>query len=321
MTADGVATNVAACGGTACTFACNAGYYYSGGKCIRDGGWSAWSGWGACTANGGGGCNPANYPQTRTRACNNPAPDNGGAPCTLDAGATCTAVSGGGCLAESSTQACAGAVPVGSGSGTFCGTWGCVTSTWYCGGFNASCNPGAAAQVDCNYNGCAPVVAGRTDQWTEQSNVGGCSCAANYGVGSNGQCDPKDACGYPGGTVASCSYCIPGQDACYAPVAGGWSGWSACSQACNGTQTRTCTNPTPAYGGADCSGVSSQSCSPHGDSGWSLQNHAGGVCVYSDWNCSSSGGGGSCAGDYAQAGGVYQHNWCNADSGGVCSPP
>jgi len=40
------------------------------------------------------------------------------------------------------------------------------------------------------------------------------------------------------------------------PVDGGWSAWSACSISCGtGIQTRTCTNPTPANGGADCSGI------------------------------------------------------------------
>ncbi|MEK7190457.1 MAG: GBS Bsp-like repeat-containing protein, partial [Patescibacteria group bacterium] len=44
-------------------------------------------------------------------------------------------------------------------------------------------------------------------------------------------------------------------------VNGGWSGWGSCSTPCGGgTQTRTCTNPSPAYGGAGCSGPSSQSC-------------------------------------------------------------
>lgn len=41
------------------------------------------------------------------------------------------------------------------------------------------------------------------------------------------------------------------------PVNGGWSDWSACT---NGQQTRTCTNPTPANGGADCQGPSTQTC-------------------------------------------------------------
>jgi hypothetical protein len=44
-------------------------------------------------------------------------------------------------------------------------------------------------------------------------------------------------------------------------VNGGWSGWGACSATCGGgTQTRTCTNPTPTNGGLPCSGSSSQSC-------------------------------------------------------------
>ncbi|MDI6721844.1 MAG: hypothetical protein QMD85_05600, partial [Candidatus Aenigmarchaeota archaeon] len=46
-----------------------------------------------------------------------------------------------------------------------------------------------------------------------------------------------------------------------APVDGGWSDWSACSKVCGGgTQTRTCTNPAPANGGANCEGSSSQAC-------------------------------------------------------------
>ena len=44
------------------------------------------------------------------------------------------------------------------------------------------------------------------------------------------------------------------------PVNGGWSAWSACSASCGGIQTRTCTNPYPANGGAECSGPSTQSC-------------------------------------------------------------
>lgn len=47
-------------------------------------------------------------------------------------------------------------------------------------------------------------------------------------------------------------------------INGGWSDWSACSvTACGstGTQTRTCTNPTPSGGGTNCSGDSSRSCS------------------------------------------------------------
>jgi hypothetical protein len=47
----------------------------------------------------------------------------------------------------------------------------------------------------------------------------------------------------------------------FCAVDGGWSAWSACNQPCGGgTQTKTCNNPPPANGGADCVGSSSQSC-------------------------------------------------------------
>ena len=42
---------------------------------------------------------------------------------------------------------------------------------------------------------------------------------------------------------------------------GGWSDFSACSKTCgDGTQTRTCTNPAPAFGGEGCVGASSKAC-------------------------------------------------------------
>ncbi len=48
------------------------------------------------------------------------------------------------------------------------------------------------------------------------------------------------------------------------PIDGGWSEWSACSVPCGGgIQTRTCTNPAPAYEGNPCEGPDTQECNTH----------------------------------------------------------
>ena len=44
-------------------------------------------------------------------------------------------------------------------------------------------------------------------------------------------------------------------------VDGGWSNWTACSQTCGGgTHSRNCTNPSPRYGGKNCTGPSEEQC-------------------------------------------------------------
>lgn len=97
------------------------------------------------------------------------------------------------------------------------------------------CDPVAGSSCTSSANSC-----GQTNTGTIQAD---CSCDAPT--------PPESSCGGGPG---------PGPS----PVNGGWSAWSSCSvTACGstGTQTRTCTNPTPANGGANCSGPSTQACS------------------------------------------------------------
>ena len=83
---------------------------------------------------------------------------------------------------------------------------------------------------------------------------------------------------------------------CDHPIDGGWSefgAWSVCSVECGGgiqRRTRNCSNPEPAFGGAECDGVSDQveSCNLQDcpvDGGWS---------DFEDWSdCSAECGGGT----------------------------
>ncbi|NUN04890.1 MAG: hypothetical protein HUU57_03920 [Bdellovibrio sp.] len=75
----------------------------------------------------------------------------------------------------------------------------------------------------------------------------------------------------PAGTLQPYLSLAPPPQKSPGPTNGGWSGWnnqSACTKSCGGgfqNQTRTCTNPAPANGGANCIGASSQQvmCNTH----------------------------------------------------------
>jgi len=89
------------------------------------------------------------------------------------------------------------------------------------------------------------------------------------------------------------------------PVNGGWSDWSAKDNTCgySGTQTRTCTNPSPAYSGAACSGDSTQSYT-------NVACPVNASCNPTHYNCNSGSTGAT--GSYADQ---WQW-WCNGAYGG-----
>ena len=83
-------------------------------------------------------------------------------------------------------------------------------------------------------------------------------CCVEAGVDEAASC-PLHLSDCPAGSTYNNGVCTT------PPVDGGYTAWGACSVACGGgTQTRSCSNPTPVGTGADCSGLGSvsQACNP-----------------------------------------------------------
>lgn len=75
------------------------------------------------------------------------------------------------------------------------------------------------------------------------------------------------------------------------PTDGAWSSYGTCSSTCTGgIQTRTCTNPAPVNGGAECSGDSQQACNTDIVCSPSSSSTGGASNQTSDEDSSSSGG-------------------------------
>ena len=102
-----------------------------------------------------------------------------------------------------------------------------------------------------------PPVNGGWSDWSSKDN----SCGVS-GVQTRSCTNPTPANGgaYCSGPSTQ-TYTNPQCPIINTPVNGGWSDWSSKDNSCgiSGVQTRSCNNPTPAYGGAYCSGPSYQS--------------------------------------------------------------
>lgn len=141
---------------------------------------------------------------------------------------------------------------------------GCTAPSATISGSGARCVPidlwGGSAFID-----CATQASGRFFNYLPRTDGGWSSysaCSASCGTGTQMRTCTDPA---PSGGGAACedeASRTCNTQACPAvPVDGGWSDFSACTVTCDGgNQTRTCTNPAPSNGGANCDGTDSQAC-------------------------------------------------------------
>ncbi|XP_031561120.1 A disintegrin and metalloproteinase with thrombospondin motifs adt-1-like isoform X2 [Actinia tenebrosa] len=220
-----------------------------------DGQWSEWNPWSSCSVTCGGGF------KKRTRTCTNPAPTKEGKPCvgvsseTSNCGTELCSVKIDGQWSNwGSWTSC----PVTCGGGSQSRTRTCTNPAPANGG--QDCSGNSSEKQECGASLC-PVNGG----WSTWKPWGPCSTTCGSGSQSRARTCTNPS---PANGGENCQGESSETQACQVklcPVDGQWSVWKAwttCSATCGGgsqSRTRTCTNPAPANGGADCSGDPSES--------------------------------------------------------------
>ncbi|XP_055958261.1 SCO-spondin [Patella vulgata] len=252
--------------------------------CPVNGGWTSYGSWsnsGPCSKTCGGG----SQQQIRTRTCTQPAPAYGGAECTgSDSQQRPVDCNVHECPAQRQIQSRTCTQPAPAYGGAQCGGNGTQQKS-----------------VPCNTNPC-PVNGGWTSfgSWRNSG-----TCSKTCGGGSQQQVQTR-TCTQPapayggaqcsGGSSQQKSVELNGGWTSYGP----WVNSGPCSKTCGGgsqqqVQTRTCTQPVPAYGGAQCNGSSSQQ--RHVECNTDPCPVNGGWTSYGSWSnsgpCSKTCGGGS----------------------------
>jgi hemicentin len=103
--------------------------------------------------------------------------------------------------------------------------------------------------------------------WSHWSNYGQCSVSCGHGLQARSRTCTDPAAQYDGKNCrGDANERQPCKEIHYCPVDGGWTPWSdygECSATCgsSGTRyrTRSCANPSPEYGGAECPGYAKES--------------------------------------------------------------
>ncbi|XP_033736371.1 uncharacterized protein LOC117324562 [Pecten maximus] len=317
-------------------------------SCPIDGGWSSWGGWGSCTVSCGGGS------QQKTRSCNNPSPQHGGANCPNSATATqsCNTHNcpiDGGWSSWSGWGSCT----VSCGGGSQQKTRTCSNPSRQYGGADCANNPATVtASQTCNTHNC-PIDGG----WTSWGSWTTCTVTCGGGSQERVRSCTNPTKQYGGADCPNLSSGATSVQACgtiNCPIDGGygsWMAWASCSVSCGGgtrSRGRLCDNPYPQYNGAQCVGpdTTSETCNTQvciidgGWGGWSAYGACTKTCgtgVYSRSRACDSplpaNGGNPCGGASSEfsdcntnacpvaAAGVYQQlcpsSWFTCESGAM----
>ncbi|XP_060564396.1 coadhesin-like [Ruditapes philippinarum] len=214
------------------------------------GNWSLWSSWTSCGVTCGAST------KTRTRACDNPPPKNGGLPCTgpMVEHKSCDLNScpvNGGWSIWNSWGSCSVTCGIGlERRDRFC-------SNPYPGPGGMSCTGDARDDRACFLKSCADGL------WSSWSTWSSCSASCLGGISNRRRfCNNPtpspfghDCVGNDQETKACNSFACPAVNGHWSV----WSTWSSCSATCDGgtkVRTRQCNNPAPSGNGRVCIGNS-----------------------------------------------------------------
>ncbi|XP_071104973.1 uncharacterized protein [Haliotis cracherodii] len=238
--------------------------------CKVDGNWSEWTvTTGDCSASCGGGSRTI----SRNRTCTNPAPSNGGEDCVGES-------------KEEDSEVCnSDGCPVNGSWSVWTVTAGDCSAS--CGGGSRTISRARTCSNPAPSNGGADCVGSATGDYSETCNTVGCPVDGNWTEWTVTTGDCSASCGGGSRTISrnrTCTNpapsnggadCVGSATGDYSetcntvgcPVDGNWSEWTVttgdCSASCGGgsrtiSRNRTCTNPAPSNGGADCVGESKE---------------------------------------------------------------